>query len=95
MEESREVIMETYSKQLSDLSDYALIINGTKNQYSDEDMINATLVFMEVFSSLMFDYHSDKLNQGQMEQLFTESGETIRQTIMLFTGIDTKKFFEK
>ena len=86
--------METFSKQLSELSEYALVINGTKNRYSEEDMINATLVFMEVFSSLMFDYHSGKLNEEQMVELFVKAGESIGQTIKIFTGIDTKEHFK-
>ncbi len=87
--------MKTFKKELSDLSSYALEISGLKNEYKDEDMINATLVFMEVFSSLMFDYHKEKLNQDQMEVIFEEAGKSLRQTIELFTGIDTIEFFRK
>ena len=84
--------METFSKQLSELADYALTISGTKNDYSDEDIMNATLVFMEVISSRMFDHH-DNLNQKQMEKLFEEAGKSVNQTIKLFTGFDTRKYF--
>jgi len=86
--------MKTFSKQLSDLSDYALEISGIKNKYSEEDMINASLIFFEVFSSLMYDCHKSKLNQDQMEILFTEAGKSIHQTIKLFTGIDTKEYLK-
>lgn len=86
-------VMETFAKQLSELADYALTISGIKNPYSDEDMINATLVFMEVFSSRMFDQHSGKLTEDQMTELFQEAGNSMHQTIKLFTGIDTKAFF--
>lgn len=87
--------MQTYSKQLSELSDYALTISGTKNNYTDEDMMNASLVFFEVFSSLMYDRHKEHLNEEQMIELFIEAGKSIHQTIKLFTGIDTKEFFKK
>ena len=87
--------MKTFKKQLSDLSDYALEISGLKNEYEDKDMINASLVFMEVFSSLTFDKHKGELTQEQMEILFEEAGKSLRQTIKLFTGIDTVEFFNK
>jgi len=86
--------MKTFAKQLYDLSDYALEISGIKNKYNEEDMINASLVFFEVFSSLMYDNHKGKLNQEQMEVLFREAGESMRQTIKLFTGIDTKEYLK-
>jgi len=86
--------MRTFSKQLSDLSDYALEISGIKNKYTEEDIMNASLVFFEVFSSLMYDHHNGKLNQEQMEMLFTEAGKSIHQTIKLFTGIDTKEYLK-
>lgn len=81
---------ETFSKQLSDLSDFALTINGTKNDYNKEDMFNASLVFFEVFTSLMYDHHKDKMTQEQLEILGEEAGKSIHQTVEIFTGIDLK-----
>ncbi len=83
--------METFSKQLSELSDFALAINGTKNKYNKEDIFNASLVFFEVFTSLMYDHHKDKLTQEQLEILAEEAGKSIHQTIKLFTVIDLKE----
>jgi hypothetical protein len=80
--------METFKTQLSNLADFALEINGIKNAYDADDMVNASLVFMEVFSSLMFDHHQGKLDEEQMSELFEEAGKSMRQTIKLFTGID-------
>ncbi len=82
--------MKTFAKQLSELSDFALTINGTKQQYSEQDMFNATLVFFEVFSSLMFDNHKGILTQEQLEQIAEEAGKSIGQTVKLFTGVDLK-----
>ena len=87
--------MQTFKKDLSDLADFALEISGTKNAYTDEDMMNATFVFFEVFSSLMFDHHRDKLDIDQMSLIAVEAGNSISQTIKLFTGVDTKEFFNK
>ena len=83
--------MQTFAKQLSELDDYALAINGVKNDYNAEDLENASLVFMEVFASLMFDCNQEELNQSQMEILFEEAGTSVHQTIKLFTGIDMKE----
>lgn len=87
--------MKTFKKELSDLASYALEIKGLKNEYKDEDILNAVLVFMEVFSSLMYDYHKDKISQEQMEVIFQEAGNSLRQTVNVFTGIDMTKIFSK
>jgi len=85
--------MNTFKKQLDELSDFALEISGIKNDYNADDMANATLVFFEVFCSLMHDKHNDKLTQKQMEALALEAGKSIHQTILLFTGLDMKDVF--
>ena len=82
--------METFAKQLSELSDFALTISGIKNKYSKKDMFNSSLVFFEVFTSLMYDNYKDKLTQEQLEVLSEEAGKSINQTIQIFTGIDLK-----
>lgn len=87
--------MQTFKKDLSDLADFALEINGTKNDYTEEDMMNATLVFFEVFSSLMYDHHKDKMTLEQMEIISFEAGISLNQTIKLFTGIDTRTVYNK
>jgi len=83
--------METFAKQLSELSDFALTISGLKNKYNEKDLFNASLVFFEVFSSLMYDRHKDKLDESQLKILFKEAGKSIHQTIHIFTGVDLKK----
>ena len=83
--------METFSKQLSELSDFALTIRGTKNKYNKGDMFNASLVLFEVFISLMHDHHKAKLTQEQLGILANEAGRSIHQTVKLFTGVDLKE----
>jgi len=85
--------MKTFKNQLDELADFALEINGIKNDYTQEDLSNATLVFMEVLSSLMFDHYIHKLTEDQMIDLFTEFGLSMRQSILLSTGIDLHKIF--
>ena len=59
--------MKTFKKQLDELADFALEISGIKNNYNEEDMQAASLVFFEVFCSLMYDKHKNNLTQKQME----------------------------
>ena len=59
-----------------------------KTDYTDEDLLNVTLIFQEVFSNKMFEHHAGKITNAQMEKLGKEAGQSIRQTILLFTGKD-------
>jgi hypothetical protein len=80
-----------FSIKLSELKDEAIKLMGKKSNYSKEDMFNATIIFMEVFSNLTYDKHKEKISLEQMEQLFEEAGISIHQTVELFTGIDLKE----
>jgi len=64
---------------------------GIYREYSDEDLMDAVLIFMEVFTAKMHDHHKEKLSQEQLEMLAEEAGKSIRQTILLFTGVDMHK----
>ena len=87
--------METFKTQLKELSDFALALSGNKSEYTKEDLSNATLIFLEVFSSLTYDHHKDKLTDEQMGIIAEQAGDSVRQTILLFTGIDIFKIFKK
>ena len=82
-------------KELKKLSDYFLEHSGVYRSYSDEDLFNATEIFVEVFMSKMWDFHKDKLSLEQLEILVKEAGGSIRQTIQLFTGKDMHKIVKK
>jgi len=77
-----------FKKQLDDLAIEALYLAGSRSDYSDDDLLNATIVLMEVLSNKMFDYHKDKLSHKQLKELATEMGKSLRQSIILFTGVD-------
>ena len=61
---------------------------GNKTDYTDEDLLNVTIIYQEVFSNKMFEHHAGKITNAQMAKLAEESGKSLRQTILLFTGKD-------
>ena len=79
---------------LGEISTQALEIAGNKYDYSDEELSDAMLVFVEVFMSKMYDFHKDKLTQAQLEELATEAGKSMRQTVLLFTGVDLHNVYK-
>ena len=81
--------------KLDELSDLALDINGTKTEYSDEDLSNAMLVFVEVLFNKEFDKHSDKLSQEGMGALATLTGSTLRDLVKEWTGVDLHEVYKK
>ena len=84
-----------FKKQLDELAIEALCLTGSKSDYSDDDLLNATIVLMEVLSNKMFDYHKDKLSNKQMKELATEMGNGLRQSLILFAGVDMHEVCKK
>ncbi len=85
MEEERTDRLKTSINYLSNL---ILEYSGVYREYSDEDLANATLIFEEVFMARMYKNNIDRLNKEQRIKLAEEAGKSIRQTILLFTGVD-------
>lgn len=77
--------------KLSRLADDALQMAGRKHGYSGQDIVNASLVFMEVLMSLTYDRHVQACSKEQLSELANEVGQTLHQTILLATGIDIKE----
>ncbi len=80
--------------QLEDMSNTALNMNGIKVDYTDQQLGDATTIFIEVFMSKIYDFHKEKLTQKQLEELATEAGKSLRQTILLFTGVDMHHIYD-
>jgi hypothetical protein len=82
-------------ESLEYLSNLCLENAGNKINYTDEDLADTVMILQEVLSSKMYDFHKDKLSKEQMLQLAEESGKSIRQTILLFTGVDLHDVYKK
>lgn len=81
--------------KLDELSEIILDNAGTYREYNDEDLFNACQIFQGIIIAKMWDKHKDKLSIPQMEELATECGKSIRQTVLLFTGKDMHKVVRK
>lgn len=75
-------------KEINKLAIKVLENSGVYREYSDEDLADATLIFTEVFLAKIHDYHKSKLTQKELEKIAEEAGKSLRQTILLFTGVD-------
>ena len=79
------------NKKIETLANHILENSGVYRKYSDEDLANAMLIFVEPFMAKMHDAHKNKLNQEQLEKLAEEAGKSLRQTVLLFTNVDLHK----
>lgn len=77
--------------RMDELSNLILKNTGVHREYTDMDLMNAMVIFNEVFLAKMYDFHKDKITAEQLEQLAKEAGKSLHQTTLLFTGVDLKK----
>jgi len=63
---------------------------GIYREYTDEELFQACFVFTEVFMARMHKEHKDKLDFDSMCMLAEEAGNSLHQTVLLFTGVDLK-----
>ena len=87
-----ELIKETLEK----LSNVCLGVSEECKEYSDEDLLNAVIVFQEVFMGKMFEFHKDKgLSVKQMEAIAMAAGKSLRSKLIIYTGKDPHKLLKK
>jgi hypothetical protein len=73
-----------------ELSDMCLNEHGQKIGYTEEDLFNASLIFMHFLSDKQFDF-TRKLGFKKMLDMGTKSGRELHKFILKYTGIDMKK----
>ena len=78
--------MEEIQFKLEELSNMCLEEEGF-NDYTDQDLINATLVFTHFFLDHIFSSNKG-LAADDMEELAVKSGEAVRELIRAATGKD-------
>jgi hypothetical protein len=74
-------------QKTKELASFILDNLGEHRSYTDQDLNDATHIFQEVFLAKMFDKYKEKLTQEQLETLAEEYGQSLRQTVELFTGV--------
>lgn len=58
--------------------------------YTENNLLDASIVFMHIISNIWILHLIDKgLNEEQITELVEEFGKNIRQTVLLFTWLDT------
>lgn len=86
---------ELFKEQLKHTANLALLISGNKIDYTDEELSDAILVLTEVLLSKTYDHHAPHLSQKEVLELAEECGKSIRQTVLLFTGVDLHIIYER
>ena len=83
-----------FNKKIEELSMEILKHSGVHRDYTDEDLANTAVIFSEVLLAKMYDKHHKQINQKGMEKLAEEVGESLHQTLKLFTGVDLHKVYK-
>ena len=78
-------------EKIENLANDILMNSGVYRKYTDEDLANAMLIFVEPFLAKLHDAHKNKLSQEQLEQLAKQAGESLRELVLLYTDIDLHK----
>jgi len=73
---------------INNLAGLCLENSGEKTDYCDEDLSDAVLIFMEVFSNKMYDHLKDQATQEGLSELFKTTGSVLRSMIRESTGVD-------
>lgn len=82
---------ENIQTSLDYLADLCLEDNGNFREYTDENLLNATLIFNTILLDLTYQYQKPKLSEEQTLVIVEELGKNLRQHILLATGKDTHK----
>jgi DNA-binding MurR/RpiR family transcriptional regulator len=82
-----------FKEKLDELSDIALDISGTKHDYTDEDLSNAMLVFVEVLFNKMYDKHYDKIKFSEMLTLAENIRKTLHSLTLEWTDVNLHKIY--
>lgn len=80
--------METFSRKLHELSELAAEASKSYHRYNKDDIVNASIIFFEVISSMSYDYHGGKVTKEQAKLIIKEASKSIAQTVKVFTGVD-------
>jgi hypothetical protein len=77
----------TIQKQTEELANMCLVNSEKHQDYSDEDLINATLIFTHFFLDQIYS-SNQHLEPGALMELAETSGKAIRELIGVSTGKD-------
>lgn len=79
-----------FNATLKGLADLALCMNGTKYDYTDDQVVEAVMIFQEVMGSRLWDEHAKKVSENVLMILAQEQAESMYQMVLLYTGVDLR-----
>lgn len=87
--------MNPYEPIFKELADSLLEISEIKPNYSDNAMLDASLIFQSVFMDKIFDNQDyDNMSHVHRLEMVEKAGEDLRKLIHTYTGLDTVKLVE-
>jgi hypothetical protein len=84
--------MNPYEPILEEIAMGLLEVAEIKPNYSDNAMLNATLIFQSVFMDKLFDNQDyDGMPMEDRMKMAQSAGEELRKLIHTYTGLDTRE----
>lgn len=77
----------TISYQAEELANLCLLSSEKYHEYSDEDLVNASLIFTHIFMDHIYS-SNQHLDPGSLMELAETSGKALRELIGVATGKD-------
>lgn len=88
--------MNNYEPILNELATGLLEVAEIKQNFSNNAMLDATLIFQSVFMDKIFDNQNfDNMNFDDRCKMVTKAGEELRKLIHTYTNLDTKKLVDE
>jgi hypothetical protein len=82
--------MNPYEPIFSEIANGLLEVAEIKPNYSDNAMLDVTLIFQSVFMDKIFDNQNfDNMPIGDRLNMAQKAGEDLRKLIHTYTGLDT------
>jgi hypothetical protein len=82
--------MNPYEPIFSEIANGLLEVAEIKPNYSDNAMLDVTLIFQSVFMDKIFDNQNfDNMSIGDRLNMAQKAGEDLRKLIHTYTGLDT------
>lgn len=88
--------MNPYEPILEEIAKGLLEVAEIKPNYTDNALLNATLIFQSVFMDKVYDcMRGDGISQEDQLKMVQSAGEELRRVIHTYTGLDTRELANK
>lgn len=88
--------MNPYEPILKELAMGLLEVAEIKPDFSDEALLNVTLIFQSVFTDKLFDNQNyDGMSMEERMKMAQSAGDELRKLIHTYTGLDTHEIVNR